>query len=232
AELNFGWRSMWRLSGNNFQGSFRLVSRQLETLENLKKEVSKESSEAASKVMAVIGKTEKKYFELDECSASILQPSTHKREPAVSNELVDRYHDLLVSIASTTAAVLAYLQQKWWGNEGLLTHEIGGESDSKQVTVFCAETDHKPDISLATRLAERFVALVYLNFVRAILLRLRTLALTAAGVYVFLLISINSYPFEPRAAVRSLAIVTLVVIVGVVAYVFAEVDRDSILSLV
>lgn len=89
-----------------------------------------------------------------------------------------------------------------------------------------------PELSLSTRLAERFVALVYLNFILTVLLRMRTLAITVGGLYIFLLISVNSYPFEPKVTLRSVAILMLMFVVGMVGYVFAQIHRDSILSLV
>jgi hypothetical protein len=85
---------------------------------------------------------------------------------------------------------------------------------------------------LSTRLAERFVALVYLNFILVVLLRMRTLGIAVAGLYVFLLLSVDSYPFEPRTALRSAAILLLMFIVGIVGYVCGQAHRDSILSLV
>jgi hypothetical protein len=81
-------------------------------------------------------------------------------------------------------------------------------------------------------LAERFVALLYLNFILSVVLRLRTLAITVGGLYIFLLLSVNSYPFEPKISLRSAAIFLLMFIVGVVGFVSAQVHRDSILSLV
>jgi hypothetical protein len=61
---------------------------------------------------------------------------------------------------------------------------------------------------------------------------MRTLAITVGGLYIFLLLSVNCYPFEPKLALRSAAILMLLFVVGMVGYVSAQVHRDSILSLV
>jgi hypothetical protein len=61
---------------------------------------------------------------------------------------------------------------------------------------------------------------------------MRTPAITVGGLYIFLLLSANSYPFEPRVVLRSLAILLLVWVLGMVGYVFTQIHRDSILSLV
>jgi hypothetical protein len=58
------------------------------------------------------------------------------------------------------------------------------------------------------------------------------MTITIGGLYIFLLLSVNSYPFEPKVALRSAAILMLMFIVGLVGYVSAQVHRDSILSLV
>jgi uncharacterized membrane protein len=126
------------------------------------------------------------------------------------------------------------LQPKWWEKEGLILCEVGAVVDGKTVTVICSDKDDKDDTELApsTRLAERFVALVYLNFILSVLLRMRTLAIAAGGLYILLLLSVNSYPFEPKAALLSVAILMLILVTGMVGYTFAQIHRNSILSLV
>jgi hypothetical protein len=61
---------------------------------------------------------------------------------------------------------------------------------------------------------------------------MRTLVVTVGGLYVFLLLSLNSYPFEPRVTLRAAAILMLIFVVGMVGYVSGQVHRDAILSLI
>ena len=138
---------------------------------------------------------------------------------------IDEYAKLQEKLAKTCAATLKYLQPKWLEDEGLIVCEVTSGDGAKT-------SGGNPDVSLSTSLAERFVALGYLNFILSMLLRMRTLVITAGGLYIFLLLSVNSYPFEPKIALRSAAIVTLVIVVSMVGYVFAQIHRDSILSLV
>jgi hypothetical protein len=79
-------------------------------------------------------------------------------------------------------------------------------------------------------LAEEYVALVYVNFLVSVLLRLRTLVIAAGGMYVFIVLSMNTYPFEPHPALQTLAVVLLVVMGGLVGYVYAGMHRETILS--
>jgi len=62
------------------------------------------------------------------------------------------------------------------------------------------------------------------------LLRIRTLVLSAGGLYVLIVISMNVYPFEPHPALQTLAVVLLLVMGGAVGYVYAEMHREVILS--
>jgi hypothetical protein len=48
--------------------------------------------------------------------------------------------------------------------------------------------------------------------------------------YVFIVLSMNVYPFEPHAALQTLAVVLLAVMGAAVAFVYAQMHRDPILS--
>jgi hypothetical protein len=228
AELHFTWEPIWRPGGGRWQDLYRLVSRQLETLEHLKREVQEEDGVQAEVLLHSIEATSQEQYDLSRQFAELLAPgSRHPRaqEPALSDYLIENYQRLQESIARTCAAAIAYLQLKWCGEEGLILSEVGSGDDAKK-------EENDSELSLSTRLTERFVALVYLNFILTVVLRMRTVALTAGGLYFFLLLSVNSYPFEPKVALRSAAILLLIFVVGTVGYVSAQVHRDSILSLV
>ena len=231
AQLNFTWAPFWRVGGARWQDLYRLVSRQLETLEQLRREVEpvgsgEESDELVhciNETAAAQDKMRSEFARTSRVDGSDRQ--TVLKEPELSAFCINGYEDLQGKVAKTCAAALKYLQPRWWEDEGLITSEIASSQDLK-------EDEDSPQISLSTRLAERFVALVYLNFILSAVLRMRTLAITAGGLYVFLLLSVNGYPFEPKVALRSAAILILIFVVGMVGYVSAQVHRDSILSLV
>jgi len=177
-------------------------------------------------------------FAKDKPEGSDSQHKPAASRPDRSDDFVAKSQPLQEWIAKTCAEALKYLQPKWWGEEGLMLREVGSKDgdEEKNITVVCGkdkkDDEEEKEPSLSTRLAERFVALVYLNFILVVLLRMRTLGIAVAGLYVFLLLSVNSYPFEPRTALRSAAILLLLFIIGIVGYVCAEAHRDSILSLV
>jgi len=88
----------------------------------------------------------------------------------------------------------------------------------------------KTPLSPLRVLAEEYAALTYVNFLVTVLLRMRTMVMSAIGMYVFIVISMNVYPFEPHPALQTLAIVLLVMLGVVVAYVYAEMHREAILG--
>jgi hypothetical protein len=88
----------------------------------------------------------------------------------------------------------------------------------------------KEKLPLTRLLAEEFVALVYVNFLITVLLRMRTMVMAAIGMYVFIVLSMNVYPFEPHAALQTLAVVLLAVMGAALAFVYAQMHRDQILS--
>jgi len=85
-------------------------------------------------------------------------------------------------------------------------------------------------VNRETSIAERFLCFVYLNFILTILLRLRWFAISVAGIYILLVLSLTSYPFEPRLAIRSFLILLLLLILFAVGAVYAQVHRDPTLS--
>ena len=87
--------------------------------------------------------------------------------------------------------------------------------------------EKKPeDKTPAELVAEEFVSMVYANFLTSVLLRIRTLVLEAIGIFLFLLFSISSYPFEPNPDMFTLAIFLIVILGVVVAYVYSNASRS------
>ncbi|HEY2819417.1 MAG TPA: hypothetical protein VGJ06_00140 [Candidatus Acidoferrum sp.] len=105
----------------------------------------------------------------------------------------------------------------------------GGDSAKKSDD---ADKDGDPYkcLPLNRVLAEEYVALVYVNFLASVLLRLRTMVICAAGMYVFIVLSINTYPFEPHLALQSMAVLLLIAMGVAVGVVYAQMHRDNILS--
>jgi hypothetical protein len=82
----------------------------------------------------------------------------------------------------------------------------------------------------AVRLAEDYVALRYLAFIRYASLQLRNLLGFLTTAFILSLISVRSYPFqEPRSIGWTITLIFAVLGAGIVL-VFAEMDKDHVLS--
>ena len=102
--------------------------------------------------------------------------------------------------------------------EGLGT---GGEENPKQIPL----SDDPCD-----RAAEEFVAYHYIAFIQNIVARMRTMTLSMIFLFITVCSAISFYPFVPRTEVSVWLILNLVLIGSAVAYVYAGMERDEILS--
>ncbi len=92
------------------------------------------------------------------------------------------------------------------------------------------ETPRESLDDLALRAWENCVCMVYVNFLLAMLVRIRTLIVAIGGMFVLTMIGVTQYPFEPKAYIQVMLAVLFVFIVGVVGLVFAQIHRDTTLS--
>jgi hypothetical protein len=125
--------------------------------------------------------------------------------------------DLQSEMAKMTAKLICQVLKPIWDEETAPVLSV----DEKAV---------KAPLPPLRILAEEYAALTYLNFLVTVLLRMRAFVISAAGIYVFIVLSTNVYPFEPHPALQTLAIVLLVAMGVSVAYVYAEMHREAILS--
>ena len=88
------------------------------------------------------------------------------------------------------------------------------------------EREAAPD----TRIGEEFVALVYVNFLITVLLRMRTLVVTAIGMYVFIVLVDERISVRAASRVADVAVRCLALMGVAVGFVYAQMHRDPILS--
>jgi|HubBroStandDraft_6_1064221.scaffolds.fasta_scaffold14562_2 hypothetical protein len=141
----------------------------------------------------------------------------YMRESANLPALTTAVENMQMTMANAAAEIVERVLDPWWQCE-------------KAPVVSEDERIKKGDLPLTRLLAEEFVALVYVNFLITVLLRMRTMVMAAIGMYVFIVLSMNVYPFEPHAALQTLAVVLLAVMGAAVAFVYAQMHRDPILS--
>jgi hypothetical protein len=79
-------------------------------------------------------------------------------------------------------------------------------------------------------LEEEFIALRTLMFMRDVYRQLRNLLGYVVAAFILFVISLNAYPFQAHRWIGVSSVLTFVALAAAVVYVFAEMDRDALLS--
>lgn len=224
----FAWQSLWRLAGSAGSGLlnfYRLMNRELESLKKFARLQAVEPGSSAEPVsyaefLENINETEN---QADKLCESFLQGA----QTNSGQGLLESFHKQL---AKTCAAALVYLMGKWNAERCPNAEELREEQKRE-----CDAADENKRLCEAipcplTACAERFVCLFFLAFILVILQRIQTLVLSCAGVFLFILMSVNSYPFEPHQRLGSLLIALFFLILGAVGLVYSGMHRDATLS--
>jgi hypothetical protein len=201
------WGPLWNVQGDGT----RLLARQLESLQGLENSLDTYGKEelAAAAVSA---------------RASLQEFMAGRESITRGGELAlfAKLQRLQASLAHTCGRALVFLRSRW------------AEEAAPCVVLETTENNKRARLPLSEekdiRAAEMFVCYTYLHFIVNLLERMRTLVLTVGGMYVLIMLSINSYPFEPRGILHSLMTLAFLIIFGFVVFIFAQMHRDSTLS--
>ena len=72
--------------------------------------------------------------------------------------------------------------------------------------------------------------MVYVGYLQNMIARMRTMVLSIVGIFAAVALSVACYPYSPRPLLALSLMALLLVLGGVVAIVYAGLDRDSTLS--
>ena len=217
----YAWKPLWKLAGSTgVMDFYRLVAREVETLQQLKN-----SGPGDEMVLDEIKDVNECLDEIcglarPEGDEKNIVEATRKLE----EELESKMEELHAKLATTSAATLEYLATKWKEEEYTPEAEASSQAPA-------AEGEEKiPKMDARTAGAERFVCLFFLNYILVVLRRVQTIILSIAGVFVFILMALNSYPFEPHLTLRTMLIFLFFLILGCVGFVYAQMYKDATLS--
>lgn len=238
---DLSWHSFWNPGGSTLRETYKVMNRAMENLtrllalvENWSTPMKENARRSARKQIRATLDVKQRAFE---SYAKIVTKTTENkdeekygwwnkalawfREDSVKGEqlkeLMTGVQALQKEMAKTAAVLINGMLKPLWDEE-----EAPVVSSDDRIA--------KIPLPVYRALAEEYVALVYVNFLVSVLLRLRTLVIAAGGMYVFIVLSMNTYPFEPHPALQTLAVVLLVVMGGLVGYVYAGMHREAILS--
>ena len=239
----FSWKPLWGMAGGDLMGAYKPLSRSLEAFAHLRACLNSDQLNGQLAYMqsrAGLVDRDLKYLRGAFGSPTKSARAGHLRQ--VHDDLTYRIHALQKNLALACSLVwFAVLEEGWRNDARLVTTgrqmctqspakwkgdlDTRGSSESDGPDETCAEHETQ-----ATRLAEEFISLTYLNFIHRVLLRLRWLILAATSAYVLLLFSAKLYPFEPHGHIDGLLILLFLGIASVVYTIYTQMHRDATLS--
>jgi hypothetical protein len=248
---DLSWHSFWNPGGSTLRETYKIMSRCLQNLERLRPLLEAKCATIPSDACAYVRSqvdlvfTRRdaamvKYHELFEAKSRAVSAGKTKKggpkglrpivkwlkgffaaeENRASKEqsLMTTVENLQRQIAKAAAAVIRYTLVPFWAEEPLPV--VSEDKDLISREKFLP----------VRSLAEEFAALVYVNFLVSVLLRMRTFVMCTIGLYVCIVVAISVYPFEPHPALQAMAVILLIVMGAAIGYVYAEMHREPILS--
>jgi hypothetical protein len=257
---NLSWDSLWTPGGSTLRETYKIMSRALENLARLQRLLEEDwgapipvdarmvaraqvcrtmvARQAVYELYASVVKTESESLKRERndqnTPGTLSLPrlmarirafpgevkrewSQHQERAGKLQELGEKVGILQKEMARMVAVLIRQVLRVWWGEAtGLVVSED--------------ERIAKTELPAAQALAEEFAAIMYVNFLASVLLRIRTLVISAGGLYVLIVMSVSVYPFEPHSAMQTIMVFLLIVMAAVVGYVYAEMHREAILS--
>jgi hypothetical protein len=209
-------RSLWEMSGSVPRTQYKFFAQQLNAARRLRYELAATERELITEMNAVVTPEvfSKRYLkELD--------------HPAQWN------NSIRLCLAHCAGTIMKLKLEAAWDEE-TKTHDCLREKAGKPQAAL--EEKGTPDGTLplsedkAVRAAEEFICLLYISYIQNMLARMRTMVLSVSALYVATMLALAFYPFAPRPSIAIWMLLVLIAFAGVVAFVYAGLERDQVLS--
>lgn len=207
------WRSFWILSGNR-HARYRAISRLLEQGSRSVLDEEASSPQEGPNLRLSTREMQQKIKQLHDAE-----------NPSTPQEVVEAFGRVQKEIGRVADMLLSKLRVSWFNESNRITapDTIKTEEDPAPCTP-------GPPIDCVQQLREEWVALVYIHYIRMVLLHIRSRLFTAASLYLFLVWAGTSYPYLNRHVL----LIALSALLGVLSFaiisVYASINRDAILS--
>lgn len=238
----FQWATMWSASGSTLREAYRFVARQQESLRRLQANIGDLGSlvpgrqELMPAVKSQVNETVMCANRLREFIENLMKGRPQrtgrwdiraKYQTAYgwkqkSKQVDEAFTCLQKSSAKTTGVLLTAILDPLWDKARNI---VAGETPK-----FIQNKEWNTGAGIAKKMAAEYAALTYASFVAMLVARIRSLVLSAVGIYAFLLLSISVYPFEPNPALFSVGVALLLLGAAVVGYVYVQMHKDAMLS--
>ena len=223
----FSWGSVWKMGGNVLEVRYKLISRQLESMNHAIASLEAfEVSTATPITLAMATDSMRCLEDMREAGHGFAKWYLQNYTNPDAGDL-NAFRTFQKRVANVCGSLLRNLLFPVWRaeNESLVLSaqkEPDAQEEAKQVAPLAKE--------LCVRNAEEFVCLTYMGFVQNMLGRLRTMAISIVSVFVSCCLAISTYPFDPRQALSGVLVALFVLSSAVIVYVYAGMHRDATLS--
>ncbi len=213
----FSWGFVWSIGGSTLRDSYKFLNRELESVDHLYRALQAKRSVLARpdylRMLLSIRAVRRRYADLMRSYKSVVEDGIVGNIPMLMNDC----GLLQIKMAELATDVVNRILEPVWKKD---RSAIGSDVP--------ASLRRKPDnLELV---AGEYVSFVYANFFVTVLLRMRSMVMGAIATYIFILLSISSYPFEPAPMIFALAVLLICVLGGAVGYVYAQMHREATLS--
>jgi hypothetical protein len=213
------WKPLWKLAGNGRQEFVQLLGGELDALAQIQN-----SGTPTGRLATAINDAKNA---TESVSAKYEEFIDGKTRRQTAEQVQGLFYNLQTTLAKAASEALIYANQQWKLESyapPATKSESAKDSGGKDTPA------EPPANDPTTRAVEHFLCLFYLNVILVPLRRLQTLILAMAGVFVFVLISYSSYPFESRESFHALLISIFFVISLVVGVVYGQMYANPLLS--
>ena len=224
----FSWTSIWKFGAGSLESAHQLLLPEIEALRVVQSRVpatltlpqlfpETEMKDVWGGYLDILAKRRSRFSQ----EARDIVASNVKSQDQEEQTLLKNFGKLQHRLADAAAVLLTYLHEEYAKHP---KHECGTpDTDALKALRF------KP-LQSFEEFAEHYLSLVYVNYIVTILLRIRTLAVAAVGIFVLNVLAISSYAFEPRAILRTLMFTVFLVMTACFGFVYAQMHRDRALS--
>jgi ferredoxin len=217
---NLTWKPLWKLAGSGREKFSELLVGEVDTLNKILN-----GPPTNERLKEAIRNAKKSTNLLSEDYEPSIDPTCRPH-----GDLQKHFFDFQNQLATCVTEALIYANEQWKGESAVPASKAQDKGDGKDNDKDKQTYAEPPAADPATRAVEYFLCLFYLNVILIPLRRLQTLILAMAGVFVFVLISYSSYPFESRESFHALLVSIFFAISLVVAVVYGQMYSNPLLS--
>jgi len=225
----FSWGNVWKMSGNVLDIRYKVLSRQIESINHL------DASLAALCESANTTGLPESWVGMDAVHDEIGSFRHRMREFAIvyaagykNNDFADfnTLEKVQQQTAEVTGELITTILLPYWQQETESLIHV----DAEHPTELSSAQKEMADVPNHIRSAEELVCITYMGFVQNVLGRLRTMALSIMWLFVAIMLSVISYPFDPRPGLNQALTFVFLVVAVIMFWVYAAMHRDSTLS--